>query len=65
MPADADPLDIADAPAESVDLWIQAVRRMDRDALESFVRRTWSSASLRPLAVVVEARRAELGRRSC
>jgi hypothetical protein len=54
---------LGDAPAETVELWIRAVRRMDREVLESFVRRTWSTwsaASLRPLAPVVEARRAEL-----
>jgi len=36
---------------------------MDRDALDSFVRRmwrTWSPTSLRPLAVAVDIRRAQL-----
>ena len=54
-----------DAPLETVELWIRAVRKMDRDILEPFVRRTWrtwSAASLRPLAAAVEARRAELDR---
>jgi hypothetical protein len=42
------------------------MRRMDRDILESFVRRTWaawSATSLRPLATAVAAQRAELERR--
>jgi hypothetical protein len=60
---DLDPLDLVAAPVESVELWMQAVRRMDRDALDSFVRRTWrawSPGSLRPLAVAVDTRRAQL-----
>jgi len=65
MPADADVADFGAAPPESVELWIRAVRTMDREVLESFVRRTWrtwSAASLRPLATAVEKRRAELDR---
>jgi len=66
MPADPDRPDLGQAPPESVELWIRAVRTMDREVLESFVRRTWrawSAASLRPLAAAVEKRRAELDRR--
>ena len=60
---DLDPLDLGAAPAGSLDVWLRAVRSMDRDTLDSFVRRTWrtwSAASLRPLAIAVDARRAEL-----
>jgi hypothetical protein len=63
MLADLDPLDLSAVPAASLKLWTQAVRRMDRDTLDSFVRRTWrawSPESLRPLAVAVDVRRAEL-----
>lgn len=66
MPADSEPLDLGAAPPESVELWVRAVRTMDREVLESFVRRTWrawSATSLRPLAAAVEKRRAELDRR--
>ena len=66
MPADADLPDFGAAPRESVEVWIRAVRTMDREVLESFVRRTWrawSATSLRPLAAAVEKRRAELDRR--
>ena len=49
-------------PRETLELWIRAVRTMDREVLESFLRRTWSAASLRPLAAAVEARRGELDR---
>lgn len=58
-----EPDDLAAAPPESVEVWIRAVRRMDRDTLDSFVRRTWrtwSPESLRPVALAVDARRAEL-----
>ncbi len=48
-------------PRETLELWIRAVRTMDREVLESF-KRTWSAASLRPLAAAVEARRGELDR---
>jgi len=51
------------APPETVELWIRAGKRMDRDILESFVRRTWATwdpASLGPLQEAVDARRAEL-----
>jgi len=60
---DLDPLDLTAAPAESIAIWMRAVRNMDRDALNSFVRRTWrqwSAASLRALAVAVDSRRAQL-----
>ena len=63
MYADLDPLDLGAMPAKSLELWVHAVRRMDRDTLDLFVRRTWrawSPESLRPLAVVVDARRSEL-----
>lgn len=63
MLADLDPLDLSAVPAASLELWARAVRRMDRDTLDSFVRRTWrawSPESLRPLAVAVDVRRAEL-----
>jgi hypothetical protein len=61
--ADLDPLDLGAAPVDSMGMWIRAVRTMDRDALDSFVRRTWrtwSAGSLRPLAAAVEMRRSEL-----
>jgi hypothetical protein len=51
------------APPETVALWIRAVARMRREALESFVQRTWrtwDAESLRDLQVAVDARRAEL-----
>ena len=57
---------MGDAPAETVALGVEAVK-MDRDILESFVRRTWrtwSAGSLRPLLEAVEARRAELDRQA-
>jgi uncharacterized protein YbdZ (MbtH family) len=63
MWTDLDPLDLGAAPAESIALWMRAVRNMDRDTLDSFVRRTWrtwSPGSLRPLAVAVDTRRAQL-----
>ena len=63
MPAEIDPLDLGAAPPESLELWLRDVRRMDRDALDAFVRQTWrrwSAASLRPLALAVDARRATL-----
>ena len=63
MYADLDPLDLGAVPAASLEQWIHVVRRMDRDTLDSFVRRTWrawSPESLRPLAIAVDARRAEL-----
>lgn len=58
-----DPRDLGAAPVESIATWMRAVRTMDRDALDSFVRRmwrTWSPTSLRPLAVAVDTRRAQL-----
>lgn len=63
MWTDLDPLDLVAAPAESIELWMRAVRNMDRDALDSFVRRTWrawSPGSLRPVALAVDERRAQL-----
>ena len=63
MPADFDADTLGCAPPESVVQWLSGVRRMDRDSLDSFVRRTWRAwraESLRPLAIAVEARRAEL-----
>lgn len=63
MWTESDPVDLGPAPLESIAPWMQAVRTMDRDALDSFVRRmwrTWSAASLRPLAVAVDMRRAQL-----
>lgn len=63
MWTDLDPLDLGAAPAESIEMWMRAVRNMDRDALDSFVRRTWrawSPGSLRPLAAAVDTRRAQL-----
>jgi hypothetical protein len=63
MWVELDPLDLTAAPAESVEKWIRAVRAMDRDTLDSFVRRTWrtwSAASLRPVAAAVDTRRAQL-----
>jgi hypothetical protein len=63
IPADFDADMLGCAPPESVVRWLSAVRRMDRDALDSFVRRTWRTwraESLRPLAVAVDARRSEL-----
>lgn len=61
--AELDPIDLGGAPPDLLAMWIRAVRRMDRDMLDTFVRRTWrawSAVSLRPLAIVVDARRAEL-----
>ena len=63
MWTDVDPLDLGAAPAESIEMWMRAVRNMDRDALDSFVRRTrrtWSAGSLRPVAIAVDNRRAQL-----
>ena len=63
MVAGLDPLDLGAIPPETLELSVHAVRRMDRDTLDSFVRRTWrewSPESLRPLAIAVDARRAEL-----
>ena len=63
MRADLDPLNLGAAPGELVETWLRAVRSMDRDALDAFVRRTWrawSATSLRPLAAAVETRRAQL-----
>jgi hypothetical protein len=51
-----------DAPPETVALWVDAVRTMDRDVLESVIvrlGRTWSRESLKPLETAVRARRAE------
>jgi hypothetical protein len=45
------------------DTWMHAVRRMDRDTLDLFVRRTWrawDATSLRPVQAAVDARRGEL-----
>jgi len=61
--AEVDPLSLGAAPAELVERWMHAVHLMDREALDAFVRRTWrswSGASLRPLAVAVDFRRAQL-----
>ena len=63
IPADFDADMLGCAPPESVMRWLGAVRRMDRDTLDSLVRqtwRTWRPESLRPLAVAVDVRRAEL-----
>jgi len=60
---DLDPLELLAAPADSIETWMRAVRNMDRDTLDLFVRRTWrawSPTSLRPLAVAVDTRRAQL-----
>jgi uncharacterized protein YbdZ (MbtH family) len=51
------------APPETVALWVSAVRRTSREAIESFVQRTWARwdpASLGPVRAAVDARRAEL-----
>lgn len=61
--AELDPLSLAAAPAEMIEAWFRAVRSMDRDALDSFVRQTWrswSATSLRTLAVAVDTRRSQL-----
>ena len=61
--ADLDPLDLTAAPPETIRRLMPAVRSMDRDALDSFVRRmwrTWSAGSLGPLAVAVDLRRSQL-----
>lgn len=60
---DLDALDLGAAPQASIDMWLRAVRTMDRNTLDSFVRhtwRTWSADSLRPLGAAVDARRSEL-----
>ena len=60
-----DPRDLGAAPVESIATWMRAVRTMDRDALDSFVRRmwrTWSPASLGTLATAVDMRRSQLDR---
>ena len=61
--ADLDPVDLSAAPPETIRRLMPAVRSMDRDTLDSFVRRmwrTWSPASLGPLAVAVDLRRSQL-----
>ena len=63
MQADVDPTELRAAPLESLESWLRDVGRMDRDALDAFVRRTWrtwNAASLRPLAVAVDVRRSAL-----
>jgi hypothetical protein len=62
-PVASDPLDLGAVPPELLELCMHAVRKMDRDTLDSCVRRmwrTWSAESLRPLAIAVDARRSEL-----
>ena len=63
MQADVDPTALRAAPLESLESWLRDVRRMDRDALDAFVRRTWrtwNAASLRSLAAAVDVRRSAL-----
>ena len=55
-----DPLDLDDAPPEALEQWLSAVRTMDRNTLDVFVRRTWRAASLRAVAIAVDMRRAQL-----
>ena len=58
-----DPLGLPVAPPTLIETWARAVRTMDRDTLDAFVRRTWRTwraESLRLLALAVDRRRAEL-----
>jgi|SRR6187402_3707290 hypothetical protein len=61
--ADPDPSELGAPPADLLETWMHAVRRMDRDTLDLFVRRTWrawDATSLRPVQAAVDARRGEL-----
>lgn len=54
---------VGPAPPETVQMWCEAVKRMSREALDSFERRTfrqWDSDSLGVLRVAIQRRRQEL-----
>jgi hypothetical protein len=60
---DLDPMDLSAAPPDTIRRLMPAVRSMDRDTLDSFVRRMWriwSPGSLGALAVAVDLRRSQL-----
>ena len=61
----ADEAGVGPAPAETVRLWCEMVKRMGPDELAHFEERTfrqWDPASLRDLAAAIRIRRNQLER---
>jgi hypothetical protein len=57
--------ELGDVPAGLMEVWIDAVARMDVEVLDSFItrmRKNWAASALGPLEEAVACRRAELAR---